>query len=245
MRTSQIAMLAAGGVLLLMTVGALVGARHVIHNVYGAAQNEAAETPEAGDSVARAVELRDFDGIRVRNGWKIDLVESNQWSVELEYPENRSDAVDVEVRDGLLVLASDQSVSHGWWWGRNSGRFTARIGMPSLGRIIVEGTADIDFSGFAGDSLEINVEGAANIEAHGGEYERVVVNVSGASNVDLRELRSVNAEVDLSGASNLMLNMDGGVLTGELSGFGNVQYRGDVSEQSVKLAGFGRVHPGF
>ena len=65
--------------------------------------------------------------------------------------------------------------------------------------------------------------------------------MSGAGNADLDEISVTNADVSVSGAANVRLRMAGGRLTGEMSGAGNLAYRGTVSEQSVDTSGFVNV----
>jgi hypothetical protein len=61
--------------------------------------------------------------------------------------------------------------------------------------------------------------------------------MSGAGNIDFDDVLVTNADVQVSGAGNLRLNMAGGRLTGHMSGAGNLDYRGTVSEQSVSTSG--------
>ena len=49
------------------------------------------------------------------------------------------------------------------------------------------------------------------------------------------------ADLEMSGFGNVTLRMAGGRLTGDLSGFGNLEYYGTVSEEAVEKSGLGSI----
>jgi hypothetical protein len=235
MRTSQIAMLsAAGGLALVVIVLAGVG-RSGMSDARGA-------TRDFGDRVTRQVDRRDFDALEVRGAWEIELEQGDGWRVELSFPENIEDDVIAEIRDGRLVLDwQDSNTGSRWLWFGERPRLSASIVMPELTDIDVAGTGDIEISGFSGERLELEISGAANAVGRDGRYERLELDVGGAGRVDLRRMAFRDADVNLSGASNIEITMDGGVLSGSLSGVGNVRYHGEVASESVNVSGLGRV----
>ena len=50
-----------------------------------------------------------------------------------------------------------------------------------------------------------------------------------------------NGVLDMSGASQLVINMNGGSLTGRVEGVGNVRYSGDVSSVDVDTDAIVRI----
>ena len=56
-----------------------------------------------------------------------------------------------------------------------------------------------------------------------------VTAADGWSSGDLGASEVGSAVLDMDGASQLMINMNGGTLTGRVRGVGNIRYRGDVS----------------
>ena len=50
-----------------------------------------------------------------------------------------------------------------------------------------------------------------------------------------------NAVLDMSGASQLVINMNGGSLTGRVEGVANVRYSGDVSSMDVDTDAIVRI----
>jgi len=69
----------------------------------------------------------------------------------------------------------------------------------------------------------------------------LVLDSSGASEVDFEDVTVTTATIDMSGAANLILTMDGGDLTGDISGAGNIKYYGTVATQDIDTSGAANV----
>jgi len=247
MRNSQIAMLGALGVLLLMIVGVVASVRIAVSSYLDGSRAPAEQPPAASAARPNAavVPLTGFTEVRTRGRWRVEIKEGDTWSVELYELEDSDSNVDVSVEDGALILESHGSRSRSLfnWFGHDNST-EVDIVMPSLAAIDVQGSADIDFSGFVGESLTLVSSGAVNVEADASAFEEVALTLSGMSNVDFRGLSSDDASVNLSGFTNVNLTMGGGALSGQMSGFGNLTYAGTVAIEDVRVAGFSRVAPG-
>ena len=196
------------------------------------------------DQTSGNYDIKDFNSVVLNGAWEVDLIYGDDWEIELSYPRELENEIEVVREGNRLVL--DSSQPHVWAWNffnKNHGSqtFSARITMPELREIDIKGTSDLEFSGFEGEKLIIVISGAGNVEGDDGHYETLSVTMSGAGNVDARDVIVVDADVTISGAGNITLNMDGGVLSGDLSGFGNIEYFGSVSDEDVNISGFGDV----
>jgi hypothetical protein len=239
MRTSQVTVLSAIGIVVLIIVGLILGLRIAVSSV--------TDGPDTRDLVMRSVALDGFTEIVVEDAWHIEITRSDDWSLEIGVPDGSD--VDLDVVGNALILEADSNANSergglfGHLFGGGSRQYLARIGMPDLERIDIDGAGNVEITGFDGDELTIGIRGGANVEGHESRFTNVRIDVSGGALVDLSGLSAVNAEVDLSGAANIKLAMDGGALTGELTGFGKVSYAGEVSREDVNIAGFGSVGP--
>jgi hypothetical protein len=241
MRKSQIAVLSVAGVLVVLVAGGVIAARIILAQI-AAGGYEGGEVPRSsgGPTVAGNLDLSGFDRIDARGNWQITLVQGPDFDVGLSYPERMRDRLRVRVEDERLVLAYEGR-SFGWFGNNDSVK--ARIVMPELGAVELAGAGTVDMTGFSGDQLVINASGASEIKGHDGRYEDLRVNLSGAGDVDMTDMPAVDARVVLSGAGQITLTMDGGELTGTVSGVGQIRYHGTVSEQNVVASGFSRVEP--
>lgn len=248
MRKSEKVMLSALGVVALIVVSLVAIARIAISKVDTGTEVKAGVTKHInyGDMVEKNFDARDFDSIRFLGTWKVQLDQGDAWRVELQYPRNMEDELEVSVKNGRLILNPGQWDKHwnwNWWKGGQGESLKARIVMPDLKSLDISGATDLNFTGFEGDYLNIAISGAGNVEGNDGRFEKLNLNMSGAGNVDMRDITFVDANVNMSGAGNVNLGMNGGVLSGNLSGFGNIEYYGSISDERVNVSGFGKVHP--
>jgi hypothetical protein len=229
MRNSQLAVVAALGVVLAGTIGAAVWMRL------------GAEPPPelSGARGSRTVEYSDFDRVDVGGQWIVTIERGDAWRVALEAPIEILDDIEVE-RDG-----NELSVEYnaGWCPGcfRDDRALEVTITMPALTSLELSGATVASFSGFDGRGLVLEVSGAVELSGTASRFETLTLDLSGAGSVDLGDVSVTDAEVDVSGAGNVTLRMAGGRLTGDMSGSANLEYYGTVSEEAIERSGFVNV----
>lgn len=243
MRTSRIALASAIGVVALGIIVLIGLVRVVISSGAGSGASQLDDRSAAGNGTGTVqTDLTGFSRILVENSWIVDVTRGPDWQVELSYPEGREGSLEVSVDGDLLTLAAEGRGGSPWaWWGGRNDQIKAHITMPMLDELEIQGAGSIEFQGFQGGALKISVAGAGNVEGRQSEYDSLDLTVGGAANVQLNTVAVIDARVDLSGASNVELDMAGGELTGSLSGFGNLAYDGQVSDERVVVSGFGHV----
>jgi hypothetical protein len=241
MRKSQVIVLSALGAVALLIVGAIVGARIISAQLEsGEYSGETPRAERSGPVASVSRDLSGFDRVDARGMWEITVEQSDDWDVALSYAENQADRLDVRVENGRLILEEE---GRGWSWFRPGNRETieATITMPALEGLDLSGASKLTLSGFSGDELDITASGASEIIGSNGSYRELTLIVSGANSVDFKELVVNDVHVVLSGAGDIKLNMNGGALTGSVSGAGHISYRGTVLEESVATSGFSTV----
>jgi len=208
---------------------------------------------KAGDTIpinfnaiaTRTVDLKNFRSINFAGSWKVHIEQGDAWQVELTYPQAFEESLKVQLDGDELTLNSGMQAQRNWYWrwwgGDHNMNMQARIVMPKLEALQISGFTDMDLTGFTGDKLSIFLSGAGSIEGQNGQYQNLKLVMSGAGNVDLRRMKFTDAQVMLSGGGLVQVGMDGGVLSGNLSGFGNIDYYGNVKDQRIHVSGFGRV----
>jgi hypothetical protein len=192
----------------------------------------------SGARATRTPALADFTGVDVSGGWELTVERGDAWRVELEVPAELESRVIARVVEGRLELGLSDGIRPGAFGDPD---FTAEVTLPRLESLTVSGASEIDFSGFDGARLEITVSGAAQIDGEASRFDALKLTMSGAGDVDLEEVPVTDAEVFVSGAASVELRMAGGRLTGHMSGAGNLDYHGSVSEQSVTASGPVRI----
>jgi hypothetical protein len=231
MRTSQVAVAAVlGGIVALMVVLA-IWMRVVAP----------AAPALSGERASRTFDHADFDGIEISGQWQVTIERGDAWRVAIDAPAEIVDALSVEQDGDRLELKIDGGSWFGGF-GRSNDSPAATITMPVLESIVLSGASQVSFAGFDGDRLSIASSGASEVRATASRFDTLSLEISGAGNTDLGGISVTNADVSVSGAANVTLNMGGGRLTGDMSGAGNLAYRGTVTEQSIDTSGFVNVH---
>ena len=196
----------------------------------------------SGERSTRTYDFTNFDGLTVAGQWQVTIERGDSWRVAVDLPAELVDNVRVEQDGGRLSVRSDGTV----WFGGfddDARSLKATITMPALASMELSGASRVRFSGFEGERLSLTSSGAAEVRGATGRYDTLELVMSGAGNIDLDGLLVTNANIQTSGAGNLKLNMAGGKLTGSMSGAGNLEYRGTVSEQSVAASGIVNIRP--
>jgi hypothetical protein len=231
MRTSQVA------------VAALLGGLVALMLVLGVWMRVAAPAAPAlsGERASRTFDHANFDSIEVSGEWQVTIERGDAWRVAVDAPAEIVDDLGVEQDGDRLELKIDGGSWFGGF-GRSNDGPAVTITMPALESIVLSGASQVSFAGFEGDRLSIASSGASEVRATASRFDVLSLQISGAGNTDLGGISVTNADVSVSGAANVTLNMAGGRLTGDMSGAGNLAYRGTVTEQSIDTSGFVNVH---
>ena len=241
MRKSQILVVSALGAIVLLIIAAVVAARLIFGQLEtGEYAGERRAAGAAGPVTNETRDLTGFDRVDARGMWHVDVKRGDAWNVALAYPENAASRVEARVENGRLLL-EEKGRRWSWFGGFDDETLEATITMPALKSVDLAGASQLSLSGFSGDQLDVTASGAVEIDGSGGSYRELRLVVSGAGDVDFGELVIDDATVVLSGAGEILLNMNGGVLAGTVSGAGQIRYRGTVREESVATSGFSSV----
>ena len=233
MRKSQFAMLAALGTVIVVMLGIAVWVGVVVP--------PAPPLPElSGENTMRTFDFQGFDGVEVRGQWQVTVTRGDSWRIAANVPVELKDDVSIELEGGRLVVNTARA-RWGNFGGRDEPRMTAEITMPVLVDVRLSGASSLEFSGFDGGELTIVASGAVHIVGSASRFDELALTMSGAGKADLRDVNVADANVTSSGAANITLRMAGGVLSGQMSGVGSLEYYGSLSEERIVKSGLVNV----
>jgi hypothetical protein len=199
------------------------------------------DEPESEDGAA-VMEMRlgngqlsGFDTIKTLGGWSIVVTGGDSYEVSVTGSEAALEDVGVFTRGSALHLEINSGLRS------VTGNLRADVVLPDLERLESDGSAKVTLNSLDLDRLSLDVDGAASLRTNDVRIEDLKIDVDGASSLDFSNAEVVNADVDMDGASSLDITMAGGVLTGGVSGLGEVKYGGSVTTQSIDVDGLGRV----
>jgi Putative auto-transporter adhesin, head GIN domain len=226
-----------GSVLLIIiaaiSVG-IIGSRIYLNTLMGSEYKDRANIIlESNETIT--FDLNGFNNIEFVGAWNIEINQGTAYKVEVEGPGNLLGEIEFNQKGNNLTARNNYKGGFG------KETFTIRMTLPKLEGIIIAGGADLTFDGFTGETLSVTLAGAGRIRAYDSEYKQLNVICAGAGQLDFSDLKSRDADINLSGAGEVLVNMDGGELSGSISGMGSVKYEGRVSNESMRVSGLGEV----
>ncbi len=203
------------------------------------AEGEGISFDSSRPTASREFSMEDFSRLRIEGGWDVKVISDDFFGVTVEYGQDAKNAFRVEQDGDTLNLLID--------WGRKGSvsdlhGASATIHMPAVSEINVEGAVNLKLENFSSDELSFKLEGAGQAIGDNCSFEQLNIKSSGAVNVDFSKSRIANADINVDGAGNVVLHMTGGELTGNLAGFSNLEYSGDVSRIAVEKDGIGSIN---
>ncbi len=156
-----------------------------------------------------------------------------------------------EVRDGTLVIRSDESL-------HPRGPARVEVTVPALRKFSLAGSGDVVIEGGAGpvhlaiegsgdlrwtgdaSELRTSIEGSGDVRLEG-RAESLKVSVDGSGDVDAARLRARDVSASVEGSGDVDVTVDGGTLAASVSGSGDVRWRGQAKVESVTVSGSGEV----
>lgn len=199
--------------------------------------------------VTRDYDYKDFQGVIVGYGMKVDISQSNSYSIKVEAEERDFEYLRVEKDGAELKFYFDKNGYH----KRNE--IKIKITMPSLTEINLSGGSigkmsmdvqsenfDCDLSGGAilngflkCKNIDINLSGGSllTLEGNGRNTE---IDGSGGAVFHLKDFSVRDADISLSGGSVVSINMNG-TLNASQSGGSQITYYGKADIRSTSFSG--------
>jgi hypothetical protein len=207
------------------------------------AQAQRKQIKGEGELVSQTRQATGFKGINVSGGFAVEIIQGNQESVRLEAQQNLLDNIRTEVKNGVLHIYNEGSIS------TNKG-MKAYITVRELNKVDISGgvkvtgkstfksnTFDLDMSGGSKVTLALNTKklradmsGASKVELSG-QADELVMSMSGSSSVMAAELQANNVRVEASGASKVRVFAKESLYV-NASGASKVEYNGNPSVKS-------------
>jgi hypothetical protein len=208
--------------------------------------------PGDGKVIKETRVVSSFDAIDVSGAFKVFLKQGNLEEVIIEADENLLPLIRTEVRGGTLVIDTKRSISH-------PTSMNVYITFKDLKKAELSGAVDIfteskvnldEFSlhtSGASDTkmdltarkLVLDCSGASKLKLSGSATD-VSADVSGACDIFAFDLLAENFTLDLSGAGKAQINVSKKI-SAEISGAGNVRYKGSPSIVNQSVSGAGSI----
>jgi Putative auto-transporter adhesin, head GIN domain len=211
-----------------------------------------------GNGVVKTVErnVSSFKNVEVSGAIKVYVSQGDFKPIRIEGDENLLEYLEVDQQGDKITVRT----RHGFNLSPTVD-MKIYVTAPVYNNIEVSGACDIigqtkidnpealslDASGVAKIKMEVNapklsaeISGSGSIDLKG-QTKDVELGLSGAAEAHCYELLSENTKVDISGAGSAQVYASV-KLSAEVSGAGNVSYKGNATDVSQKVSGAGSVN---
>ena len=218
--------------------------------------NQDAKTITPSDVIITEVrEVSGFTGIEISAFGRVNLSQGESESVSIQGSDNVVPVIRTTVRNGVLLIDTDENIYITGMNGSNVLTFT--IVVKDLTFLTISGAADVEMNGLStsnfkftmsgagqlglddlnADSVDITLSGVGDVELSG-EVTTAQIDIPGAGSVRASDLRIQTAEVTIAGLGGATVWVTD-QLTGTISGGGSVSYYGNP-QTNTSSTGLGK-----
>jgi hypothetical protein len=176
---------------------------------------------DAGPSVTRSFDMRDFDGVALMGSDDVRVVKGDTFAVVATGTAQELDRLDIRVENGTLKIGR----KNGSWsasWSRKRQGIVVTVTMPVVARAKLAGSGDMDVATVRNRSFEANVAGSGRLAIGDIQADNAAISLAGSGDI---------------GATGMVKTLDISV-----AGSGDVDASALASEAlSVSVAGSGDV----
>jgi hypothetical protein len=198
-----------------------------------------ARSENGGPVVDRNYQVGSFDRIALAGAYNTTVRTGSAPSVHARGNQKAIDNLEVEVKDGILVIRHKQRM--GFSWGSNRGTVTLDVTVPNLRGAELAGSGDINIDKVAGDSFDGAIAGSGNLKLASVEVGKLKLSIAGSGNASASSGRAKSAEYEIAGSGGI----DAKGVAAETAAV-SIAGSGDVAGQasataSVDIMGSGNV----
>ena len=174
-----------------------------------------------------------FTKVDITGAYEVEIVAQKEQSVEIEGDDNLLPLIKTEVRNGVLEIGNEKSIS-------TKNKLRVRISVQQLDGIETSGASNIVATNVKSDDFKIDSSGASQLKVSG-ETKSVSIDSSGAGAIDTKDLHAEKVNVHSSGAATAEVYATE-ELAAHVSGGGSVDYYGNPKNVKEEKSGAGAIN---
>ena len=219
---------------------------------------ETGASDSAGNLITETRDVGEFNRVRLETIGDLNITQSDETRVELEFSPKYEGAITTEVQGDTLVIGSNRrNITQ-----INRDVLRYNVTLSELEGVAVDGSGDVNVGSFGAEDILFSVDGSGDIVAEDLQVERLelaisgssdvhfagradtfVAGVDGAGEIEARGLRAQEVRLGISGAGEAEVCALS-ALDVNVSGSGEITYYGAPSAPSVDISGAGEVEAG-
>jgi hypothetical protein len=211
-------------------------AKHRVRIEDGSAEIERpAGEVDMGRQPAKSASLR-FNKLRLNVDADLHIHLGDR--VDVDVGRNKG-AISVQTNRGMLTLSSGPESASSDSDDESDGDSNVEVWAQKLDTVVLDSAGDIELENVRQRNLEIILNGSGTIHMTG-QVENLIATINGSGDLDLEDLVSENATVKINGSGTANVHVRR-VLNAEITGAGDINYRGMPGRVIPKITGAGSV----
>jgi uncharacterized protein YajQ (UPF0234 family) len=174
-----------------------------------------------------------FTKVDISGAYEVEIVAQKEQSVEIEGDDNLLPLIKTEVRNGMLEISNEKSIS-------TKNKLRVRISVQQLDGIETSGASNIVATNVKSDDFKIESSGASELKVSG-EARALSIHSSGAGTIGTKDLHAEKVSVSSSGAATAEVYATEEV-TASVSGGSSVDYYGNPKNVKEEKSGAGTIN---
>jgi len=176
-----------------------------------------------------------FRSVALDGGVDLDVTVGPARDATIKGDDNLVGLVKTQVRDNTLHVYLDKNytTAHG---------ITVTLAAPVVESGVINGWGDLAIHKIHGPSIDLSIVGSGDLKADG-SVDQLSANIQGLGDLSLYGLRASNAKVSVTGSGDANVQVSGN-LTADVTGSGDISYRGHPSHVDKNVTGSGDVNAG-
>ncbi len=203
----------------------------------------------------RKVNVSGFEGVNLGGSGNVYIRQGSTFSVEFSGSDELFEEMKFDVRGNTLNIGRKNNS----WWSSSKGRYEVYITMPSLEKLGVSGSGNLEVEGtFKTDDLDISVSGSGEIQLAvnsadvdvsvsgsgkvqvSGTGRNMICHISGSGKVDGKDFKVENVDAHISGSGSVYIHATESIES-RISGSGSVYYTGEPKKLNNNSSGSGKI----
>ncbi|MBO7418969.1 MAG: DUF2807 domain-containing protein [Bacteroidaceae bacterium] len=185
--------------------------------------------------VSKEFNLSGFSGLKNNHAVKIYYTQGNTFSIKAEGSAEQLERLNLEVKDGLLVVSQKDKKS-----SNEKQMLTLYITSPDMNRLENNGVLNFDTNKLKTGDFHLSSNGVLNLEAQQISCAEATCDLKGVSNLDAH-IEGTKLKMNDSGTTNGELVVNADKLEINSSGVDNIEVNYKGKEVSVIKSGVGTI----
>lgn len=176
------------------------------------------------DHIVQTFDFKGFDGIEVVGVYNMDVKVGKDFSIEASGRAKEMNRLSVEVKNGALVLSTDEKKKRSWRGKNNNRGIDITITLPALNSLEITGIGNGEITGIDSERFDLDVSGIGAVELDG-KCGTLDADFSGMGDLDAENLKCKEVKVDVSGMGSASVYASEKV-DADMSGMGSIDVYG-------------------